>query len=284
MQTKHIILLIILVSAIIVLYSAAFVVRQTEQALVLEFGKPVRMVTKPGLNFKLPLAQNVLFFDNRVIDIRAAQPREVLSSDKKRLIIDSFAKYRIVDALQFYQTVRNEAGMAARLNTILESRLKAVIRTEEFKDLLSAERRGVMARIHESVKQEAKSFGVEVIDVRIMRADLPKEISEAVFSRMQTERQQEAANLRSEGEADARRIRSEADKTRTEILANAQKQAEITRGEGDGVAAKIYADAYTRDAQFYEFYRSMQAYRASLKKEDTRVILTPKNQFLKYFD
>lgn len=269
--------------ALLTLNSAVFILDQREQALVVQFGEPIREVREPGLNFKIPFAQELIVFDKRVLDLNA-DPRELIAADQKRLIVDSFAKYKIVDPLRFYQTVRNEAGMRTRLNAILDSRLREVLGSVPLQALLTGERSQIMQDIRSKVNAEAKSFGIEVVDVRIMRADLPQTNSEAIFLRMQTERQREAKEFRAQGAEEAQRIRSKADKDRAVIIAEAQKQANLLRGEGEAKAAQIHADAYGRDPQFYNFYRSLQAYREVIRQGDTTMVLSPDSEFLKFFN
>ena len=280
MKPIHFILLVLLV---ITLNSTLFILDQREQALVVQFGESMREVRTPGLHFKIPFAQDLIVFDKRVLDLNA-DPKELIAADQKRLIVDSFAKYRIVNPLQFYQTARNEAGMRVRLNAILDSRLREVLGSVPLQALLTGERGRIMQDIKQKVNEEAKSFGIEVVDVRIMRADLPQTNSEAIFLRMQTERQREAKEFRAQGAEEGQRIRSRADKERTVILAEAQKQASLLRGAGEGKAAEIHAEAYNKDPEFYRFYRSLQAYREVLKNTDTTLILSPDSEFLKFFN
>lgn len=277
--------------------SSVFVVDQTEQALILEFGKPVRAVSEAGLNFKVPFTQNVEFFDKRLIDFDA-EPNEVIASDQKRLIVDAFMRYRITDPLRFKQTVGNETTMRSRLNSILESSLRQVLGSVPLSDVLSEKRAEIMSKIRDLVNAQARGvkveggadnitkggFGIEVVDVRIKRADLPPANSDGIYKRMQTEREREAKEFRAKGSEDAQKIRSQADKERTIILAEAQKTAQITRGEGDGTATKIFADAFGKDEEFFQFYRSMQAYKKTLDKKDTTMILSPDSEFLKMFE
>ena len=275
--------LILAFICLLVLNSAVFLLDQREQALVVQFGQPIRVVRDPGLNFKIPFAQDLIVFDKRVLDLNA-DPKELIAADQKRLIVDSFAKYRITDPLKFYQTVRNEAGMRVRLNAILDSRLREVLGSVPLQALLTGEREKIMQDIKQKVNQEAKSFGIDVVDVRIMRADLPLTNSEAIFLRMQTERQREAKEFRAQGAEESQRIRSRADKERTIILAEAQKQSSLLRGAGEGKSTEIYTEAYSRDPEFYRFYRTLQAYRETLKNTDTTLILSPDSEFLKFFN
>lgn len=262
--------------------SSVYTVHQSEQALVLQFGQVKQLVKEPGLHFKLPLVQNVIYFDKRILDYDA-QAAEVPTSDQRQLVVDAFARYRIVDPLLFFQRVINELGMEQRLNTIINANLRAVFGNVPLSVLLTPKRSELMELIANNVKNDGKRFGIEVIDVRIKRLDLPEENSEAIFRRMQTRREQEARQIRAAGDADAKRIRAEADKEATIILANAKRESEITRGEGDGKAQRIYNEAYGRDADFYRFWESMNAYRVSLGRDTTRYIGPPTGDFFKYF-
>lgn len=287
----------IAIVGLIILLSSSFVVNQTEQALILQFGKPERVIKEAGLNFKLPFIQNVEYFDNRLLDFDA-QSNEVIASDQKRLIVDAFVRYRITDPLRFKQTVGNEMTMRSRLNPILESSLRQVLGGVPLSDVLSEKRSDIMAHIRNLVNLQAMGqkveggadnitkggFGIEVVDVRIKRADLPTANSEGIYKRMQTEREREAKEFRAKGSEDAQKIRSQADKERTIILAEANKKAEITRGEGDGTATKIFADSFGKDQDFFQFYRSLQAYKNTLDKKDTTIIMSPDNEFLKFME
>jgi membrane protease subunit HflC len=271
--------------------NSLFVVDQTEQALVLQFGKPERVEKTPGLKFKAPFIQNVEFYDNRLLDFDA-EPKEVIAADQKRLIVDAFVRYRIVDPLRFKQAVADERTMKSRLNSILESSLRQAMGNVPLAAVISEKRSELMQEIRSLVNEQAQGakdnpggFGIEVADVRIKRADLPPANSEGIYKRMQTERTREANQFRAQGAEDAQKIRSQADKERTIILANAHKQAEIARGEGDAQATKIFADASGQDPDFFQFYRSLQAYRKTLSQKDTTVIMSPDNsEFLKYMD
>lgn len=271
------------------LTSSVFIVGQTQQALVLSFGKPVRVVQKPGLKFKMPFVENVEFYDARLLDYDA-ESKEVIAADQKRLIVDAFVRYRITDPLRFKQTVGTEAGMRSRLNSILESSLRQVIGEVPLSAVISEKRTETMDKIKQLVNAQAhgtqladntrSGFGIEVVDVRIKRADLPPANSEGIYKRMQTEREREAKEFRAKGAEDAQKIRSQADKERTILLAEAKKQADILRGEGDEEATKIFADAFGKDPQFFKFYRSMQAYKKALSKDDTTLVLSPNSGFL----
>ena len=282
-----------------VLFNSIFVVRQTEQALVLQFGKPIRVEQDPGLEFKVPFVQNVEFYDRRLLDFDA-EPKEVTAADQKRLMVDAFVRYRITDPLLFKQTVGSEINMRSRLNSILEASLRQVIGRVPLLDVISEERDDIMERIRvlvnaqasgaqldaegNLIKGQSRGFGVDVVDVRIMRADLPKENSESIYKRMQTEREREAKEFRAKGSEDAQKIRSQADKERTIILAEAKKTAEITRGQGDSQATKIFAESFGKDEEFFKFYRTMQAYKKTLGQNDTTMVLSPDSDFLKYIE
>ena len=277
---------LILTSAILILiFGSIFVVDQRKQALVIQFGEVIEIVKTPGLKFKLPLMQNVVFFDKRILDL-SIREQEVIASDQKRLIIDAFVKYRIVDPLKFYTTVNNELNLNGKLGTILESSLRSVVGEIPLAKLLSEERTKLMTKVKNKVGKEAAIFGLEIVDVRIVRGDLPKENSDAIFTRMQTEREKEAREIRATGFEEAAKIKAAADKERTVILATAQKNANIIRGEGDAKASRIYSNAFGRDPAFFDFYRSMQAYEKALgNKEKTRALVSPgQNNFFKYLD
>ncbi len=279
-----------------VLSNSIFVVNQTQQALVLSFGKPIRVEQSPGLKFKVPFVQNVEFYDARLLDYDA-ESKEVIAADQKRLIVDAFVRYRITDPLRFKQTVGSEAVMRSRLNSILESSLRQVIGEVPLVAVISEKRTETMNKIKTLVNAQTRSvklegdadnarsgFGIEIVDVRIKRADLPPANSEGIYKRMQTEREREAKEFRAKGAEDAQKIRSTADKERTIIIAEAQKQSEITRGEGDEEATRIFAKAFGQDPQFFKFYRSMQAYKKALSKNDTTLVLSPKSEFLQYLE
>ena len=276
----------ILIGAVVVLgvvvSQALFVVQEVNQAIVLQFGDPKKIITKPGLNFKIPFIQNVVYLDRRVLNLDNP-PEEVIAADQKRLIVDAFARFKIVDPLKFYISVGNERVARSRLATIINSRIRSVLGTQELATLLSTDRAVHMASIQNDVNTEAKNFGITIVDVRIKRADLPQANSEAIFKRMQTEREREAKEFRAQGAEMAAKITSTADKEVTVILANANKQSEIMRGEGDGKRNRIFADAFGRDPQFFGFYRAMQSYEKALIGGDTSMILSPDSDFFKFF-
>lgn len=263
-------------------FSSMFTVRQDEQALVLQFGEPIRTVTAPGLHFKYPLLQNVTKFDKRVLDFDA-ETEEVPTRDQKQLVVNAFARYRIIDPLLFFQTVNNEFGMRQRLGNVINASLRAVFGEAELARLLTEERAKLIQIIAKRVHEQGQSFGIDVIDVRIKRVDLPEENSQAIFRRMQTQREQEARKIRAEGDAESRRIKADADKQRTIILADANRQSEILRGEGEAGAQRIYNDAYGRDETFFDFWVSMDAMRLGLTGENTRYVGPPDNEFFRFF-
>jgi membrane protease subunit HflC len=267
--------------ALIVLTSSIFVLDQRSTALVLQFGSPQRQIITPGLQLKVPFIQDVFFFDNRIHNFSAATT-EVISSDQKNLYVDAFVKYRIADVLKFYQRAKDEHGFKSALSPILESSLRQVLGSYQFKSLLTAERANIMLKIRDSVQHEVAEFGVKIIDVRIMRADLPDTSRQSVYERMSSERAKEAKEIRAEGAEQAQKIMAGADKEKLIILAEARKKAEIMRGEGDAEAIKAFAESFGRDPEFFEFYRTMQAYRKTLNSDSTRVIVSPDSDFLKY--
>ncbi len=277
---KFLLPIIIIIGALT--FFSIFVVKETNQAIVLQFGDPKKIITTPGLQFKIPFIQNVVFLDRRILSLDPA-PEEVIASDQKRLIVDAFARFKIIDPLKFYISVGNERVARSRLATIINSRLRSVLGKQSLATLLSEDRTKQMAIIQEGVNNEAEKFGIEIIDVRIKRADLPQANSEAIYRRMQTEREREAKEFRARGAEMAVTITSTADKEVTVILANAQKQSEIMKGEGDGTRNKIFADAFGQDPDFFAFYRAMQAYENALIGGETSLILSPEGEFFKFF-
>jgi len=275
-------LLPILVLAGFVAYLSFFTVKEINQAIVLQFGDPKKIVTDAGLQVKIPFIQNVVFLDRRILSLDPP-PAEVIASDQKRLIVDAYARFKIVDPLKFYISVGDERVARSRLATIINSRIRSVLGKQSLATLLSEERSGQMSIIQEGVNVEAEKFGITIIDVRIKRADLPQANSEAIYKRMQTEREREAKEFRARGAEMAITITSTADRKVTVILANAQKQSEIMKGEGDGIRNKIFADAFGQDPEFFSFYRAMQAYETALIGGDTTLILSPDSDFFKFF-
>ena len=278
---RKIILPIIGVVAVVAFFSI-FIVKEVNQAIVLQFGDPKRIITSPGLNFKIPFIQNVVFLDKRILNLDAP-PEEVIASDQKRLIVDAFARFQIVDPLKFYISVGNERVARSRLSTIINSRIRSVLGTQRLQTLLSVDRTKQMSLIQEGVNNEAEKFGIKIVDVRIKRADLPQANSNAIFARMQTEREREAREFRAKGAEMAVTITSTADKKVTVILADAEKKSEIMKGEGDGQRNKIFADAFGQDPEFFAFYRAMQAYEKALIGGETSLILSPDSEFFKFF-
>ena len=266
----------------VTVFQSLFIVQEISQAIVLQFGDPKKIVTKAGLNFKLPFIQNVVYLDKRILNLDN-DPEEVIAADQKRLIVDAFARFKIVDPLKFYISVGNERVARSRLSTIINSRIRGVLGTQELATLLSTDRARQMQIIQSQVNEEAKNFGINIVDVRIKRADLPPANSEAIYKRMQTEREREAKEFRAQGAEIAQKIRSTADKDVTVILAQANKKSEIMKGEGDGQRNKIFADAFGRDPQFFAFYRAMQAYEKALIGGETSLVLSPDSDFFKFF-
>jgi|TARA_B100000929_G_scaffold113885_1_gene90315 membrane protease subunit HflC len=281
MKVGKFLLPLIIVAAAVIFFSV-FIVKEVNQAIVLQFGDPKKIISKPGLNFKIPFIQNVVFLDKRILNLDTP-PEEVIASDQKRLIVDAFARFQIIDPLKFYISVGNERVARSRLATIINSRIRNVLGRQELQTLLSEDRSKQMSLIQEGVNNEAENFGIKIVDVRIKRADLPQANSEAIYRRMQTEREREAKEFRAKGAEMAVTITSTADKEVTVILAEAQKKSEIMKGEGDGQRNKIFADAFGRDPEFFAFYRAMQAYETSLIGGETSLILSPDNEFFKFF-
>jgi len=266
----------------LVVYLSLFTVKEINQAIVLQFGDPKKIVTDAGLQVKIPFIQNVVFLDRRILSLDPP-PAEVIASDQKRLIVDAYARFKIVDPLKFYISVGDERVARSRLATIINSRIRSVLGKQSLATLLSEERSTQMSIIQEGVNVEAEKFGITIIDVRIKRADLPQANSEAIYKRMQTEREREAKEFRARGAEMAVTITSTADRKVTVILANAEKQSEIMKGEGDGIRNKIFADAFGVDPDFFSFYRAMQAYETALIGGDTTLILSPDSDFFKFF-
>lgn len=275
--------ILIIATAVMIIFSGSmFTLDQRQQVLILQFGKPIRVVNEPGIKFKLPLLQDALFFDKRVIDLDIAD-QEVIAADQKRLIINAFAKYKITDPRKFYTTVRDTRGLSNKLSGILDSSLRQVIGEVTLSALLTEDRGNVMTKIKEAVSRESSIFGVEIVDVRVMRADLPSENSNAIFARMQTEREKEAKEIRANGAEIAKKTRAQADKEKTILIAEAKKTADLTRGAGEAKAAHIYATSYGRDAEFADFYRSLVAYEKSFDGNNTKMVLSSESEFFRYF-
>jgi len=278
-----IVIAVLLVVAGILAMSALFIVDQTEQALVLQFGQPRRVIRDPGLQIKRPFLEDVILYDNRLLDFEPP-PEEVIVSDQKRLVVDTYTRYRITDPLLFYQTVNSEAAVRARLNAMVSGSLRRVLGNVTLSALLSDQRPAIMHQIRDEVAAQGKGFGIDVVDVRIRRADLPEENSQAIYARMMSERQQQAAQYRGEGAEAAQTVKANADRERTVILAEAQRDAQKVRGDGDAQSIKIYADAFGQDKEFFAFYRSMQAYRDALTGHGTSFVLTPDTGFFRFFE
>ena len=283
MNPKRTVIIIFLFLLFLTAYGSMFVVHQVQQVLVLQFGDPKRVIKEPGLKFKLPLIQNTVDYDKRILDYDLPV-EEIIASDQKRLVVDPFARYKILDPLKFYQTVRNENGIRNRLNSIIIAALRRVVGGVKLSSLLTDKRQSIMSDIRDEVNREAQRFGIEVIDVRIRRADLPEANSLAIYDRMKSEREKEAREYRAQGQEASKRIRSIADRDKTVILANASKKGQILKGEGDSQSIKIYANAFKKDPEFFMFYRSMQAYKESLSDESTTMVLSPNSDFFKYFN
>lgn len=275
-------ILIGLAFLLIIISQSIYIVQQPEQAIVLQFGDPVRLVKEPGLKFKIPFIQNVIFYDKRLLNLEPPA-QEVVLKDKKRLDVDTFSRYRIVEPLTFYKTVRNEYQAQNRLKEIVNSSARNVLATVTLLELLSEKRTEIMKRISSAVKSDAEQIGVEVADVRIRRADLPIDISQAINERMKTERIREAKGYRADGEKAAQEIRANADRQATITVANAEKEAQKTKGEGDKIATEIWNKATSIDPDFYSFYRSLEAYKNSFDN-DTSMVLAPEGEFFNYFN
>jgi len=276
------IVVVLLLALAILGYGSLFTVYQTKQALVVRLGDPRRVVTDPGLHLKSPLIDSVIYIDKRILDLESP-PQEVIASDQKRLVVDAFARYRIEDPLKFYQSVGTIEGARSRLSTLLVSALRRVLGEATFIQVVRDERPQLTQRMREQLDREAAAFGIVVVDVRIRRADLPEQNSQAVYERMKTERQREAAEFRAQGAQKGQEIRSNADREATVIVAEANSQGEQIRGEGDAERNRLFAEAYNQDPDFFAFYRSMTAYENGLKSGDTRFLLRPESDFFRFF-
>jgi membrane protease subunit HflC len=271
-----------LIVVLFIAYLSMFTVHQTRQALVIRLGDPVRTITEPGLHLKIPFIDAVVYVDNRILDLENSA-QEVIASDQKRLVVDAFARYRIVNPLLFYQAVSTIEGANSRLSTLLNASLRRVLGEATLTHVVRDDRAALMARVREQLDREAAALGIQVVDVRIRRADLPEQNSQAVYQRMQTERQREAAEFRAQGSQKSQETRARADRDVTVLIAEATQKAEQTRGEGDADRNRIFAEAYGKDPGFFAFYRSMQAYETGLRANDTRLVLRPDSDFFKYF-
>ena len=282
MKKRHVILLSFIVVLTVLAYNSLFFVEQRVQTLILQFGEPIRVIKEPGLNFKIPLAQNIVKFDKRIL-LFDNSAEEIIAADKKRLIVDAFVRYKIIDPLKFYQTVRFEAALNNRLGSVVNNSLRAVLGKVPLEAVISDRRELLMQEVSELVSLRAKQFGISIEEVRIKKADLPSENSEAIYRRMQTERQQEAAQIRAVGNEKARFITAESEKQKTVLLAEAQRDSDILRGEGDAKKNKILGKAFNQDPDFFAFYRAMQAYSKALTEGDTTMVLSPKSDFFEFF-
>ena len=267
---------------IFTIMSALFTVDQTKQALVLQFGEPKRIIQEPGLAIKMPFIQDVEYYEKRVLSLIPQDAEEVILADQKRILVDAYARYRIANPLLFYQTVRNEFGARARLESIIDSSVRRVLGSETLASILTGMRNNINNNIRDEVEESVTSLGIEIIDVRLRRADYPESTSQNIFNRMKSERTREAKEFRATGEEEAQKIRSAAEKTRTVIISEAQQIAQETRGGGDSEAIRIYAESFGQDAEFFAFYRSMEAYRKSFGESDTSMVLSPNSSFFRY--
>lgn len=282
-MNRALILAVVAAVGVVVASSTLFTVHQTQQVLITQFGQPIRVISEPGLQAKIPFIQTVIPFDRRLLDFEAPG-EEVILGDQRRLIVDSFTRYRITDPLLYFQTVgATEAGIRARLNSIVQSSLRRVLGNEPLLSVLSTDRTRIMGTIRSQVNEEARRFGIEVTDVRIRRADLPDENTQAILNRMQSERERVAREARAEGAEVAAQVRARADRERTVLIAEAQAQADILRGQGEQDAIRIFAEAFQRDPQFFQFWRTMQAYREAFGEGDTRLLLSPDSEFFRFF-
>ena len=283
MSRLNIILLIIIAAIVATASSALFIVNETQQALVIQFGEPKRTVDQPGLKFKLPFIQDVIFFEKRVLSFIPDEGEEAILKDQKRLKVDTYARFKIVDPLRFYQSVRNEIEARKQLDTIVDSALREELGLRGLKEILSEQRNSITKNIRDQVNIKARTLGMEIIDIQIRRADYPEVTSQAIFARMISERERIAREFRATGEEEAQKIRASAEKQRVVTVADGARQSQEIRGAGDAEAIRIYAEAFGRDPEFFSFYRSMEAYRKSFNQDDTMVI-NPTGDFFKFFE
>ena len=282
-MNRPVIALGVLAAVVVTAASSLFTVQQTQQVLITQLGDPIRVIETPGLHVKVPFIQSVITFDRRLLDFDAPG-EEVILGDQRRLIIDSFTRYRITNPLRFYQTVgATEQGIRARLNSIVSSSLRRVLGNEPLLAVLSTDRARIMGEIRTQVNAESRQFGIEVVDVRIRRADLPEENTNAILQRMQSERERVAREARAEGAEVAQRVRAGAERERTVLLAEAQAQSDVLRGQGEQEAIRLVAEAFGKDIEFFQFWRSMQAYREAFSEGHTRMVMTPDSEFFRYF-
>ena len=279
---RNLIVILLLFIAFLTFTGAFFIVNETKQALVLQFGDPRKVVTKPGLQFKIPFIQDAIFLDSRLLNLDP-QPEEMILSDQKRIIVDSFARYNIVDPLKFYQTVRNETTFSDRFGRIINASVRGVIAQYSLTSLLSEERNKIMNEIEKAVKVNEDSFGVKIVDIRIGRTDLTEQVSNNVYQRMRSEREKEANLLRAEGEELSKEIVASADRQQTVILAEAERTSSILRGEGDAAKNRILGDAYGRDQEFFDFLRTMQACKDTFGDTEMSMVIAPGEVCEKFF-
>ena len=283
MGVTRILSLVVVALILAAMSGSLFTVNQTQQALVLQFGEPKRTIQVPGLAFKLPFIQDVTFYEKRVLSLIPQDAEEVILADQKRLQVDAYARYRIEDPLLFYQTVRNERGARGRLEAIIDSSVRRALGRETLASILTGQRNDITRSIGEEVNASVASLGIKIIDVRLRRADYPTATSQNIFNRRKSEREREAKEFRATGEEEAQKIRADAEKTRTVILSEAQRESQEIRGAGDSQAIQIYADSFGQDADFFAFYRSMEAYRKSMNNNGTSLVLSPDSSFFRFF-
>lgn len=264
-------------------YSSLFTVDQTQQALVIQFGEPKRTIQEPGLAFKIPFIQDVVYYEKRVLSLIPQDAEEVILSDQKRLQVDAYARYKIEDPLLFFQTVRNEIGARGRLEAIIDSSVRRALGRETLGSILTGQRNDITRSIGDEVNESVTSLGIKIIDVRLRRADYPEATSQNIFNRMKSEREREAKEFRATGEEEAQKIRADAEKTRTVIISEAKREAQETRGAGDSNAIRIYAESFGQDAEFFAFYRSMEAYDKSMTDTGTSMVISPTSSFFRFF-
>jgi membrane protease subunit HflC len=282
MRPKYIALLVVVLGGLLLVSGALFTVHQTKYAIVMQFGEAMRVVKEPGLAFKIPIVQNVVYYDNRTLDLDPP-PFEVLLTDKKWVVIDAYARYRIVDPLQFFRRVKTELVLRDRFGRIINSSLRRVIATVPLSDVLSDKRDDIMSQIQQAVTSQAESFGIKVVDLRIGRTEYPDKTRESVFDRMRTERQREARELRAEGNEEAQKIRAKADMEKTILLADAERTSQILRGQGEGGRNRILGEAFSKDPEFFDFYKSLAEYQKNLVDSDMTMVLSPDSEFFRYF-
>lgn len=282
MKNQINVVFILVIALAVLIFQSVFIVREMNQVMVMQFGEPVALYTDPGLKIKIPFIQTTRTFEKRVLDLDP-QPEEVILADQKRIVVDVFSRYRITNMLEFHRTVGTEQQAGSRLNNIINSTTRSVLGNASLADLLSEKRAILMGTVRNQVNASVKYMGIEIVDVRIGRADLPEQTSQAIFQRMRTEREREAAEFRAQGQELAQEIKSKADRERTVLLAESEKKAQILRGEGDKIAVETYASAAAKDPEFYAFYRSLEAYKTSLADGSTTLILSPDSAFLRYF-